>query len=322
MATYTGADKRLQYLFEHGGGGGGSTVSITPTLQSGTKIADYTIDGNAGELYAPSGGGSANIWTGTLAEYIAQASQIADGTQINITDDETQAFIIPSYDIYSEEEREVGVWIDGKPLYQKTLVTSSPITVTQNTWTSIGETINDIDKIIVAKGNSDDRGSFASYPLMAYVDTSASVIKVLSCRPVDAIYPRYFTFTYTKTTDTAGSGIWTPDGGLAEHYSTTERVIGTWIDGSTVYEKTQEGGVTFSAINTWYDTNITGVNKVISVNGSITRDGEPIPIGYFTSAINSTWLLRNNTIKLMMSAKQSGEAYALNSITVKYTKTT
>lgn len=34
-------------------GGGGSTVNITPTLQSGTKIADYEIDGQQGELYAP-----------------------------------------------------------------------------------------------------------------------------------------------------------------------------------------------------------------------------------------------------------------------------
>ena len=36
-----------------GGGGGGSDVTITPTLTSGTKIADYDIDGTPGELYAP-----------------------------------------------------------------------------------------------------------------------------------------------------------------------------------------------------------------------------------------------------------------------------
>lgn len=39
------------------GGGGGSTVTITPTLSTGTKIADYSIDGTTGALYAPSGGG-------------------------------------------------------------------------------------------------------------------------------------------------------------------------------------------------------------------------------------------------------------------------
>lgn len=44
---------------EHGGGG--SDVSITPTLQSGTKIADYEIDGVSGALYAPSGGGGSGV---------------------------------------------------------------------------------------------------------------------------------------------------------------------------------------------------------------------------------------------------------------------
>lgn len=36
-----------------GGGGGGSDVTITPTLTSGTKIANYEIDGEGGSLYAP-----------------------------------------------------------------------------------------------------------------------------------------------------------------------------------------------------------------------------------------------------------------------------
>lgn len=38
-------------------GGGGSTVTITPTLSTGTKIADFEVDGTPGELYAPTGGG-------------------------------------------------------------------------------------------------------------------------------------------------------------------------------------------------------------------------------------------------------------------------
>lgn len=36
-----------------GGGGGGSDVSITPTYNQGTKIADYSIDGNEGAIYTP-----------------------------------------------------------------------------------------------------------------------------------------------------------------------------------------------------------------------------------------------------------------------------
>lgn len=62
--NYTGSSKLIQRicqaindLIDHGGGGGGSTVSITPTLSSGTKIADFEIDGQSDSLYAPSGGG-------------------------------------------------------------------------------------------------------------------------------------------------------------------------------------------------------------------------------------------------------------------------
>lgn len=35
------------------GGGGGSSVEITPTLSTGRKIAEFEIDGVSGELYAP-----------------------------------------------------------------------------------------------------------------------------------------------------------------------------------------------------------------------------------------------------------------------------
>lgn len=35
------------------GGGGGSTVEITPVYNTGTKIADYSIDGEEGAIYIP-----------------------------------------------------------------------------------------------------------------------------------------------------------------------------------------------------------------------------------------------------------------------------
>ena len=37
-------------------GGGGSSVTITPELESGVKIADYTIGSTEGSLFAPEGG--------------------------------------------------------------------------------------------------------------------------------------------------------------------------------------------------------------------------------------------------------------------------
>jgi len=55
---YNGSSKIIKALCKavndiiDSGGGGGDTVTITPTLLSGTKIADYTINGVADELYS------------------------------------------------------------------------------------------------------------------------------------------------------------------------------------------------------------------------------------------------------------------------------
>lgn len=42
---------------DQSGGGGGSNVSWNQILQSGTKIAEVTINGTTQDVYAPSGGG-------------------------------------------------------------------------------------------------------------------------------------------------------------------------------------------------------------------------------------------------------------------------
>lgn len=68
---------------EHGGGGGGSDVSITPTLQSGTKIADFEIDGVSGALYAPSGGGGGG--GETVADILWDGNETVTTSGLNIT---------------------------------------------------------------------------------------------------------------------------------------------------------------------------------------------------------------------------------------------
>ncbi len=135
MASYTGTDKRLQFLFDmvsnfapdydntktyavgayaiymgvlykciiavtvaedfddtkwtrvlamnEIGSGSGSTVSINPTLSSGTKIADFSINGNTGELYAPSGGGGGGetVSFGHYVPSISATSFVAVGSK-------------------------------------------------------------------------------------------------------------------------------------------------------------------------------------------------------------------------------------------------
>lgn len=65
------------------GSGGGSNVSVTQILSTGTKIATITVDDTPTDLYAPSGGGGGG------------------GSATN----------------YSTTEQEIGTWIDGGTLY-------------------------------------------------------------------------------------------------------------------------------------------------------------------------------------------------------------
>ena len=158
--------------------------------------------------------------------------------------------------IYSLEEREIGVWKDGKPLYQKTLVVANVGSVGPSLTTPIE--INDIpfDFITVVDANIYDSSDNRRYILSNLSKTTNDRIffhpylnKAVS--PVvfyGSLYSGGGTYSnmtdlnvtiqYTKSTDTAGSGIWTPSGIPAVHYSTEEHIVGTWIDGSTLYEKT------------------------------------------------------------------------------------
>ena len=54
-------DGTLSGSIAGGGGGGGSEVTITPVITQGTKIADYSIDGATGSLYAPEAGDTVEV---------------------------------------------------------------------------------------------------------------------------------------------------------------------------------------------------------------------------------------------------------------------
>ena len=151
--------------------------------------------------------------------------------------------IIPDYlsSCYSTSERQIGCWRDGKPIYQKTFEFASPITVSYNSWTDTNISVsgNNIDKVISAVGyNANEKAHWN-------VDTSlevSSYVSLLTGRNGDTISVKYLTLQYTKTTDTAGGGEWTPHGTPTVHYSTEETCIGTWIDGKPLYQKTINTG--------------------------------------------------------------------------------
>ena len=184
------------------------------------------------------GGGNANEKELTYAQYQALSeAQKNNGTTYYITDingDGSQFQPV----IYSETEREIGVWADGKPIYQRVIILSDLMTIPSNTWTDIDNSDwTFVDKYIYCT-TINGAGSCLDF-IGAKTNESNNKLQILSARPSN-ITVKYIVIQYTKTTDTAGSGTWTPQGVPAVHYSTDEHIIGTWIDGKTLYEKTIE----------------------------------------------------------------------------------
>ena len=199
----------------------------------------------------------------TRAQYDALPdSKYSDGIIYCIKDSGSANDSFFSPIIYSLAEREVGVWTDGKPLYEKTF----DFTLVNNT--SAGEAnyphnIQNVDKIFVAtvsSGCNSPRPTAGSmYEIGVFCGQTVIRVETGKDRHTERIV---VTLRYTKTTDNPGTGKWATNGVPAHHYSTDEQVIGTWIDGSTLYEKTITGLSKSVAPRVW--TNLSFVELGVS----------------------------------------------------------
>lgn len=142
-------------------------------------------------------------------------------------------------DLYSTDEKMIGQWIDGKPLYQKTV---SGTFTAQSQTAQISTGVSNIDFLMISSGaivSSDYIWELNEYP--GNDTDKARTIYVKSNNSFEVLngssYPTsgsviYITFQYTKTTDSA------IEIGSDTDYSTTEKIVGTWIDGKPIYQRT------------------------------------------------------------------------------------
>lgn len=138
--------------------------------------------------------------------------------------------------IYSDNERVIGIWRDNKPLYQRTYDLGSEVSVSNSTWQSTGIDVSNVEMIPKCGALAAD-GTYQS-DLLAWNNGGDLYIQT----PRNSTgYARYLILQYTKTTDSAGSGNWNTDGVPTVHYSTSEQVIGTWIDGKPIYQRVITG---------------------------------------------------------------------------------
>ena len=216
---------------------------------------------------------------------------------------------------YDTNEREVGCWVDGKPIYKKTFRFNSTILLTANEWTnginvdtSNMETFVDFEVIRTV-------GAYATYGYLQLVPSNG-LLNIFNTRNL-AVEVDTITLLYTKTTDTPGSGKLTPTAMPTVHYSTDEKVIGTWINGKPIYEKTYElSTLLLVANNEWTNTTIdsSNIQTVIDAKG-YNADGT------FYGTVMADPTRSNHTLLGLQTARNNNTAN-IKVLVIQYTKTT
>lgn len=227
--------------------------------------------------YSGSGGGNSNDQELTWNEYQALSdAEKNNGTNYYITDvnsDGTLGEFQPI--IYSEDEREIGVWIDGKPLYSQTF-TGQINNTTIYTIPNIT-----VDNLISFNGFLID-GVGYKFNIPYRDNTDYISIRLNPTNAIDLIVTSYFTtadykinLCYTKTTDQPGSGTWTPQGVPAVHYDSNEKIVGTWF-GETLYEKTYALHNLSGSPSDWTSVEEISVSTLVKVIGTLYKSNGEI----------------------------------------------
>lgn len=226
---------------------------------------------------------------------------------------------------YDTNEREVGCWIDGKPVYQRTFYHRN----TQSSFSDFVtiDSIANVETIVSLTGiahrqvdtfdgwiDISSRPEFqTNYAVcMRYANGNLQYRIDTYGTQIDDIY---ITVLYTKTTDTAGSGKLTPTGFETHHYSTNEQIVGTWIDGKPLYERVFTGLSIALNGNDWvYFNDPTDIENVIDFKAFADNSGRLL-----NCAI--TEYQRSNTNGIMFSGI-TGFNRTVNVIVARFTKTT
>ena len=238
--------------------------------------------------------------------------------------------------IYSEEEREIGVWTDGKPLYQRTYHVDS---FTSTNWYILDANLTPDTysiKNVNTNGYVVDGGGYSNqrYTL---IQTNGTWLRITqntqgfqAC--IDGSPSSGTTRTdcditiqYTKTTDVPGSGQYTTLGAPAVHYSTDEQVIGTWINGKPLYQKTifihNESTVTSQSYS--YDNDIPNCDMVITQESCIKLAGTSWVTGdAYTNTSQYRWDIHVNSNTKNVGIQCLSWGFTDAYVTLKYTKTT
>ena len=141
-------------------------------------------------------------------------------------------------DLYSTDEKLIGRWIDGKPLYEK-VITQTDYNI-NSSWKYVSTGIVNLGEVVELKGTFAKSESGTDIYSLSYGGGDAFISLVID-KSNDKIAIKsgerrtgklIVVIKYTKTTDSA------VEIGSDTDYSTTEKIVGTWIDGKPIWQKT------------------------------------------------------------------------------------
>ena len=221
--------------------------------------------------------------------------------------------------IYTEDERMIGSWM-GKPLYQKTFDIGSNIAISQSTWTSTGvnfSTMN-LDKVVRVFAGSTDSSVLAhgvTTDIKCYPDPSDNLLKLQTTASYSD-ETRYFTIQYTKTNDA------TVNVGTENDYSLDEQIIGTWIDGKLLYQKTIIKTNFAINNNASFAHDIQNVESIFIKEGFLNDNGNIILLPMIWTDTFTGVYVNTTQISFKGTGVWGASAGRTLCITVLYTKTT
>lgn len=153
-------------------------INLIPT-EVVTLLGENNIYANSGDV--------------EIVYFNEDASQFNDLIETIITSSSSD------YHVYSTKEKVVGRWIDGKPIYEKTVdISQYSVLATDGVWTNLFPLTN-VDKLVFAElhGNSPNMSQILRFQASSgYIQVAAKTNLQIGT------LPEYFvTFRYTKTTD-------------------------------------------------------------------------------------------------------------------------
>lgn len=284
METYVTAENKKYRLVgndptvlsnweEVGAGGGSYTLPMaSASTLGGIKIGDnLSIDSETGVLSA-------------VMPNVDLSNMIGNG------------------DIYSTDEKLIGQWKDGKPLYQKSYTGLATFGIA-NEWTSIPSiVISNVSQIVKGFGVRSSDGAVIN---IANFRVNGSALQYFITQSYDSVDT--VVIQYTKTTDTAQAI------GNANDYSTTEKIVGTWIDGKAIYQRTLTGLNASLNTSDWNTLcNIPNISYVIDAIGYYNNSG--------TGLINKVILTEIEPYNDGTVKAQVVKPRTINELTIRYTK--